>query len=133
MAEPRTFVGEHDIRSVYNGTGGTLSKGTIVKYNSSGRTDEIVAAAADTDAYLGVLTEDIATLSMGNCQVRGGTLVLAGAAVAKQARVMFGTGAKGITATAGKAVLGIARTAASGADVLFEVELTGPGGTEMPG
>lgn len=133
MAEPRVMVGASEIRSVYNGTGGTLSKGTIVMLNSSGVQDEIVAATAVTDAFLGVLMEDIATLSWGNCQIRGRALVLALGAVAKNARVTWGTGAKGTTASAGNGVLGVAASAASGADVLFECELSGPGGLEMPG
>jgi hypothetical protein len=131
MAEPRVI--NPDIRSVYNGTGGTLSKGTIVELKSTGVKDEIIASTANTGVFLGVLSEDIATLSWGNCQIRGRALCLSQAAVARAIRVTWGTGAKILAASAGNAVLGVSAEAASGADELIEVELSCPGGLEMPG
>ena len=134
MAEPRVSVSPYDIATIYNGTAGTLSKGTIVMINASGTVqDEIVAATAVTDAFLGVLMEDVATLSYGNCQLRGRALVLSLGAISLGDRLTWGTGAKVTTASAGNGVLGIACQAAAGADELIEAELSGPGGLEMPG
>lgn len=132
MAEPRVMVAPEGIRSVYNGTGGTLAKGTIVELKSTGEPDEIIASTAVSDVFLGVLMEDVATLSMGNCQIRGRALCLSQAAVARAVRVTWATGAKIIAAGAGEGVLGISVFAAAGADELIEVELSGPGGLEMP-
>lgn len=134
MTEPRVFVSPGDIRSVYNGTGGELAKGTIVMYAASPTVNgEIVAATAVNDAFLGVLMEDLPDASWGNCQIRGIALVLSLGAIAANARLTWGTGAKATTAAAGNGVLGIAAMAAAGADELFQAELSGPGGLEMPG
>jgi hypothetical protein len=129
MAEPRVI--DPEIRSVYNATGGTLAKGTLVKFNTTGIQDEIVASASAGDPHLGILSEAIADTSWGNCQIRGRALALALGAVTKGSRVAWGTGAKVTTAVATNVVVGTAASTASGADVLFEVELSGPNGQVM--
>lgn len=118
---------------IYNGTGGTLSKGYIVNAKAASTIPgEVVLATATTDGYLGVVAEDIADATWGDCQVYGVALVIGKGAVAVGSRVMFGTGGKGDVATATNSILGIALTLGA-ADTLFEVALSGPGGGEMPG
>lgn len=131
MTEPRQIA--PDCRTGYNGTGGVLAKGTIVKRSNAGLADEIVAAAAATDAYMGVCAEDIPNLQRGNVQVSGVAVALAGSTgITKQDRVMWEAGADCVVCTSGNAILGTAvSTAAAGK--LFEIELVaGGGGPEMP-
>lgn len=126
MTEPRVI--DPVYRTGYNGTGGTLAKGTIVKRSNAGLADEIVAAAATTDAYMGICAEDIPNLQRGNVQVGGIGVALAGSAgITKQDRVMWEAGADCIACTATNAILGTAvSTAAAGK--LFEIELVAGGG-----
>jgi hypothetical protein len=131
MAEPRVTVGERDIRSVYNGTGGDLAKGTIVEYKTSGVQDEIIASVSAGGPFLGVLSDALSDATWGNCQIHGKALALSLGAVTKGNRVTWGTGAKVTTAAATNVVLGVAASTASGADELFEIELAGPGGQVM--
>jgi hypothetical protein len=126
-------VPEYGVRAVYNGTGGALSQGTFVKLKASPTyKNEIEAATGNNDQVLGVLINDVADTTYGDCQVRGVAQVLAGGTIAVGARVMPTTGAKSLTATAGAATIGVAVTAGA-SDTLHEVELTAPGGAEMPG
>lgn len=126
-------VPEYAVRQVYNGTGGTLSQGTFVKLKASPTyKNEIEASAGNNDPVLGVLMNDLATGVYGECQIRGVAQVLASTTVAVAARVMPTTGGKSLAATAGAACIGVAVTAGA-TDTLHEVELTGPGGVEMPG
>jgi len=129
MTQPR----ERDCKVVpgYNGTGGTLSKGTIVKLKTSGVDDEIIAAAADTDAYLGILRNDVADGAYGDVVIGGTCVALTGAAVTKGSRVMFDTGAVVITATTGKTFVGVARTSDGTGGGYIEVDVV-TGGPVMP-
>jgi len=129
MTQPR----QRDPKYVpgYNGTGGTLSKGTLVKLKTSGVDDEIIAATSTSDAYLGILQHDLADGEWGDVQVGGIGVALSGAAVTKGSRVMWGTGAKVIACTTGLTFAGVARTTASGADEYIEVDIV-TGGPVMP-
>jgi hypothetical protein len=129
MAEPTKIVPDKGTRSVFNGTGGTLAKGTLVILKTTGTVKgEIIASSATSDRYYGILTADVDDQEWGDCQIQGVTLALSGAAVTKGDLVMFGTGAKCITATTGLMSAGVARETTTAGDVLFEVELHGPGG-----
>jgi hypothetical protein len=129
MAEPRAI--DPKIRTGYNASGSVISKGYIVKVAGTTYQDQIALAAAATDALFGVAANDIATGGPGNVQVSGRALVYAGGTVAVGARVTTDSAGKGVAASAGNSVLGVAMTAgASGS--LFEVEL-GLGGNEMAG
>lgn len=132
MTELTRVVPEGAIRQVYNGTGGALSQGTFVKLKTAPTyKNEIEAAAADTDAVLGVLMADVANLSYGDCQVSGRALVLAVGVVAVGARVTPAAGGTGTVAAATNTCVGVAVTIGAAAE-LMEVELTGPGGAAMP-
>jgi len=132
MSEPRVQVGPDQITSGKNITGAVISQGLIVKVNAAPTViDEITLAAANTDAFLGVAMNDIADDAYGDIQTGGVALVLGGAAVAIGARVMSDANGKGITGTATNAILGIAKTVGA-LNELFEVQLSGPGGAEMP-
>jgi hypothetical protein len=123
-----------ETRSVKNTSAGVLAEGQIVIAKASPTVvDEADIASAATDAFLGVVKDaDIAVGEYGLIQIRGRAKVLAGGAVAVGARVTADASGDGVTASAGNAVLGIAMTV--GVDTeLFEVELAGPGGCEMPG
>ena len=133
MTEPTNIVGPDSIRSGKNTSGSEIAKGTIVKLAATPTVrDEIEPAGAVTDAFYGVAMEDIPDDGWGNVQVNGKAIVLGGDDVAVGARVTSTAAGKGDEAAAGNAVLGIAVTAGADGE-LFEVELTGPGGTEMPG
>ena len=119
------------VRSGYNGTGGTLSKGTIVLWKTSGVADEIIASTAATDAYAGVCMNDIADGEYGDIQVGGVALVVAGVAgITKGSRAMWATGAYAVACTSGNAILGVAKSTATSGNY-FECELC-IGGPEMP-
>jgi hypothetical protein len=133
MTTLTSVVPEYGVRQVYNGTGGTLSQGTFVKLKAAPTyKNEIEASAGNKDAVLGVLMEDLATATYGECQIKGVAQVLASTTIAVGARVMPTTGGKSLTCTAGNSVIGVAVTAGA-TDTLHEVELTGVGGAEMPG
>ncbi|MEA3225126.1 MAG: hypothetical protein U9Q07_04185 [Planctomycetota bacterium] len=132
MTEPRRI--DPVYRTGYNGTGGTLSKGTIVnRRGAGGIDDEIVAATAATDPYMGILANDILNSEYGDVQVGGVGVALAGSSgVTVGDRIMWETVADCIPCTSGNAILGIALTTA-GSGEYFEIELVaGGGGPEMP-
>ena len=122
-----------DMRRAYNGTGGTLAKGTIVIRKTTGTANEIIAATAATDAYMGVCENDIADGEYGDVQVGGIAICLAGSSgVTRQDRVMWEAGADCIPCTTGNAILGVALTTAASGE-FFECELvSGGGGPAMP-
>ncbi len=131
MTEPRQFQPVY--RPGYNGTGGTLAKGTIVKRATTGVHDEIIAATAATDAYMGVLANDILDGEFGDVQVGGVVVALAGSAgITRQDRVMWETVADCVACSSGNAILGVALTTAAATEY-FELELVaGGGGPAMP-
>ena len=131
MTEPRRI--DPVYRTGYNGTGGTLAKGTIVNRKASGAADEIVVTTAATDPYMGIVANDILNGEYGDIQVAGICPALAGSSgVTVGDRIMWETVSDCIPCTSGNAILGIAvSTGAVG--VLFELELVaGGGGPEMP-
>lgn len=131
--QPRRIVPDKGIRSGKNTSGSPILKGRIVKLKASpGVDDEVIPAAAASDAFYGVTTHDIADGEWGDIQVEGRAVVVAGAAIAVEARVTFGTGAKGAAASTGDSVLGIAVTEATTDGDEIEVDLSGPGGAAMP-
>jgi hypothetical protein len=123
-----------DVRACKNTSGASLPVGTLVKIKASPTVPyEVEAATGANDPIYGVVKDAaIANGSIGDVQIRGIAQVLGSAAIAIGARVAATTAGKGVTASAGNAFCGIALTVgASG--TLFEVELYGPGGAEMPG
>lgn len=133
MGQPIAIVGDKDIRSVYNGTGATISQGTLLALKSSPTKDfEVEAAATATANFLGVAMNDIPDTEYGDCQIRGCALALASTTVAAAARITGATGGKTVAASAGNSVFGVAVTAGT-SDALHMIELLGPGGVEMPG
>jgi hypothetical protein len=133
MSQPTAVVPDKGIRKIYNGTGGDLVQGICVKLTASPTVhSEIELADAATDPCYGVLMHDVADTEYGDCQVAGIALALASTTVAAAARVTGTTGGKTVAASAANAVFGVAVTAGA-TDTLHEVELTGPGGAEMPG
>jgi len=126
MTEPRRI--NPDYRTGYNDTGGTLAKGTIAIRSNAGIADEIVAATASTNAYMGVVANDILDEEYGDVQVSGVAIALAGSSgVTKQDRIMWEAGADCIPCTGTNAILGTALTTA-GAGEFFEIELVAGGG-----
>lgn len=117
-------------RSGFNNTGSDIAKGTILTWGST--QEEIAPATAATDPFAGVAGEDIADGEWGRVVNQGVALVLFAAAQTIGARVTSNASGKAATAVAGNAVLGVAKEVGA-ADTLAEVELTSPGGLEMPG
>lgn len=117
------------LRSKKNVSGATILKGKLVKLDAT-TDDGIVPVAATTDAIYGVTLHDIADTVFGDVQTRGKAVAVAGAAITKGAQLMFGTGAKVITWSAGAgtnaAMAGLAERSAAADNDEIEVELSGP-------
>jgi hypothetical protein len=132
MTELTRVVPEYGVRQVYNGTGGTLLQGSLVKLKAAPTyKDQIEAATGASDAVLGVLMADVANLKYGDCQVSGRALILAVGVIAVGVRVKPGAAGAIDTAAATNTCVGITVTAGAAGE-LCEVELTGPGGAAMP-
>jgi pantothenate kinase len=132
MTELTRVVPEYGVRQVYNGTGGTLLQGSLVKLKAAATyKNEIEAAAGASDAVLGVLMADVANLKYGDCQVQGRALVLSVGVIAVGARVKPAAAGTVDVAAATNTCVGIAVTIGAAGE-LMEVELTGPGGAAMP-
>lgn len=128
MALNQERVIDPKIRSAYNGTGSTIVKGQIVKLATTPTyAGQVTPAAAATDPMYGVAMADILTLQWGDVQVGGVAIVLAGGTVAAGANVTSDAAGKGVAATSGNAILGLALTDGANA-AYFEVELATPGG-----
>jgi pantothenate kinase len=131
MTELTRVVPEYGVRQVYNGTGGTLLLGSLVKLKAAPTyKNEIEAATGANDAVLGVLMADIATTKYGDCQITGRALVLAVGVIAVGVRVKPAAAGVVDTAAATNTCVGITVTAGAAGE-LCEVELTGPGGAAM--
>lgn len=119
-----------EARSGLNNTGSAIPQGTILTWGST--QEEIAPASTATGPFAGVAGEDIADGEWGRVVVKGTALVLFSGALTIGARVTSNASGQAAAAAAGNAVLGIAREAGAAA-TLAEVELSGPGGLEMPG
>jgi hypothetical protein len=119
-------------RSVYNNTGSTIPKGTLVNLKAAGSPPsecEVVNAIADV--VYGVAAEDIETASYGLVYIRGCVQVLAHAALVVGTIVTAHTNGRVISAATGGRIVGVANEiGASG--VLTEIELAGPGAGLSP-
>lgn len=127
MALNQERVVDPKIRSCLNLTGGTIARGTIVKYHTTGDVGRIVKAAAATDPLLGVAMNDIPDGAYGDVQVGGIGLVLGGGAVTQGAQVTSDANGKGAVAAGGNSMLGLALTVGA-LDAFFEVDLNPIGG-----
>jgi hypothetical protein len=108
-----------------------MAKGVIVKLKATPTIeDEIDLEASNTGVIYGVTMHVIPDDEWGDIQIAGKALVLAGGTIAVGVRCMPTTGGKSLTGTANTSNLGIAITAGA-ASALHEVELAGPGGTEV--
>lgn len=116
--------------SALNSTGTDIPKGTIVKRDST--QEQIVVSTGVLDAFLGVTGEPIPNGSFGRVVTRGIVPTIFSAAQTIGARLTTSAGGKAVAAAAGNALIGVA-VEAGASDVLAELELHGPGGTEMPG
>ncbi len=122
MSEPTRIVGDKAQRSAL--ADNAVLKGIIVKVTATG----VDQTAGIAEMSLGVAAEDIAQGEYGNVQIRDVGLVLSGASFARGAELSSDANGKAIAAATGARIIGIALRAATGADKLVEVELTGPGG-----
>lgn len=99
---------------------------------SGSSVDQVALLSASTDPMLGVVHTAIPAGGWGDVTTHGLEICRSGAAVAAGAEVECGADGRFVTRSTGRAV-GIANTAATGADELFEVFLHGPGGSLNPG
>lgn len=117
------------IRSGYNGTGSTIAAHLAVMADSTNQ--YVKLPTATTDPLLGVTMAAIEDATWGSIATRGLVMVTCSAAITTGARVMADNAGKALTWAAvggtNANVLGIARTATTGANQLVEVELAGPG------
>ncbi len=111
-----------------NRSGSDIETGRLVKVDPGNAPDAIARASAASDTLQGVTMNAIDNGKNGNVMLRGLARVTSGAAVAAGARVTSDADGKGVTASADNDnFVGVANTAAGGADESFEVQLTGPG------
>lgn len=135
MAEPIATVPKEFIRSGYNGSGTAFVQGQLVKLKASATIKgDVELATGATDPIYGAVMDasGIANAVRGNIQVMGIAKVLADTTIAVGARITAAANGESTTASAGNTCGGLAVTAGV-ANTLHEVELTGPGGAEMPG
>lgn len=118
-------------RSGYNGSGGAILKGTIVKLVAAGQYRQIAPMAAVTDVIYGVAAEDIADGAMGLIYIRGTVPVLASAALTEGNRVTSTAAGLAVDGATGSSILGVA-VEVGAASELTEVELSGPGNGLAP-
>lgn len=127
----RRHVAPHEIRSVYNNTGSTISGGLFVKLTTTGDRHVRLPEAVTDDLY-GVTMADIADQEWGDCQIDGVVRCTAGAAIANPGtRLMPTTAGKVIAWTAAggsnAALAGSNITTATADNDPIEVQLAGPG------
>ncbi len=110
------------IRGKKNTDVAVISKGMAVKFDTAAD-DGVKKCTATTDKVNGIAMEDIAVGAIGNIQVGGLAVCLAGGAVTRGDRVSPDAASKVATTTTNKdAVIGIANRSAA-LNELFEVEL----------
>lgn len=132
MSELTAIVPDKGIRGCYNGTGGTIAKGTLVALTTTANHKRYqIAKCGDGARALGVAMEDISNLTYGDVQVDGVAIALSGGAITRGLVVSSDTNGKVVTGASGDIVVGQAVTITSGGDELFELELT-PGGNVVP-
>jgi hypothetical protein len=135
--ELRTICGPHQIRAKKNSTGGTLTKGTVVKI-SAATDDLLLIPTAIADAHYGVLMNDVADGSWGDVQMGGQAVIRVGTGgVTRGDRLTHDAAGFGKVSTAApaggtnNAFIGIAnRSAIAGSTT--EAELASPG-TQVQG
>ena len=119
------------VRAYKNANVATVAAKRIVK--STAVADEFDLATAATDKVVGITMAAVPTLKFGDVQMRGKGILTSGAAVAVGDRIVADAAGKGIptAAAAGtnNGIVGIAKTLTSGADIDFEIELSGDGAT----
>lgn len=125
MSEPRTIVGEKDIRGCRNESGGPIAAKTFVKIDTTGTAQPpVVTPAGNGEGIYGVAMEDIADGERGDVQIRGLAIVTAGEAIGDGVRVS--SDASGEASVFDTKAVGTSVTASTGAAQDIEVELEGP-------
>lgn len=107
------------------------AKGLGVRRSGSA-VDTVALLSAVTDPMLGVVYTPIPAGGWGDVQTHGIAICKSGGAISAGAEIECGIDGKFVTRSTGRAV-GIANTAATGADEDFEAYLHGPGGSLNPG
>lgn len=116
------------ILGCYNATGSTILRGTIVKLVAAASVpQQVQPAAAATDPFFGVAMADVPNLTFGDIQTDGVAIVLAGGVVAVGANVTSDGSGKGVAASSGNAIVGLAITDGVN-NGYMEVKLATPGG-----
>lgn len=116
------------ILAIYNATGSTILKGSIVKpVTPTSIPGQMQLATAATDSFFGVAMQDILNLQYGDCQYAGVAIVLAGATVAAGVNITSDGQGRGVLAASGNAVAGISMTDGV-LNGYMEVMLATPGG-----
>lgn len=123
MSQPRSTP--EGIRSGINKTGATIGAGLMVMLDGTNADGVKLPASIDSVQY-GVTLHDIAVNAVGDVQIRGMAVGVAGDTITMGARLGMSDAGKLIPVASGKAFVGIAKQAAADKD-LFEFELTGPG------
>ena len=99
------------ILAVYNATGSTILKGTIVKHvTPTAVPGSVTPATAATDPFFAIAMQDILNLQYGDGQVGGVAIVLAGATIAAGINITSDGSGKAAAAAAGNAIVGVSMT-----------------------
>ena len=127
MPQPRRVV--KSVRAGFNATGATLAAKRVMRNDAANGVQAIQLATAATQTLLGVAMADIIDDDTGDVQLAPGVAVCdSGAAVAiDDVLTVDATGRVIPSTTDNHNVIGLARTAAAGADEEVEVELFSPG------
>jgi hypothetical protein len=134
MPELRQIVPDKGVRAYKNGNASTLPAKRLCKGTTTEGQIDLATAVGDKPA--GVSMEAIPTGLFGDVQTGGKAKVTAGGVVAVNDRITTDGAGKGVAAApaagVNNAIWGIAKTAASGDGVDFEMELS-PEGTVIQG
>lgn len=129
MPQLRSSIPDGGVAARKNANGSALPAKRICKFTAN--SDEVDLATAATDKLAGVSLGSTASGTFGDVQQYGRAIITAGAAIAVGDRITSGASGKAAAAApaggTNNGVIGIAITAASGADVDFECDLFGPG------
>lgn len=119
------ITGKRFLKISGNRTSGPLVQSTQSNDTTEGGVYQVAQATANTDFVIGVAGWDAASGELVPIISEGVVTVTSGAAITAGLPVMTDAAGKVITATGASArVVGVAMTAASGADVDAEIKLT---------
>jgi len=121
VAQAREITQPNYMRIGKNLSGTAIGANLVV--DAGATQDEVVLPAAVTSLHVGVTTEIISDQGWRSIQMDGKARCKASAAIALHALVQAGTDGRVATAATGSTIIGVAKSIASAANDIIEVEL----------